>query len=128
MPFPGVRVNQQTTRCSRRHVFTRFPRRTGSSTDTTKPNGRIWAGVVGNVLERARDQRNQRFVVWLGTGKDPIDQAAAKTLADSIRHIHPPLAKRRSERGPAATNAPPPVQGGLPRWGVPFRWRHRSRK
>jgi hypothetical protein len=92
-------------------------------TDTTKPNGKIWAGVVGNAAPNApRDQRNQRwFVVWLGTSKDPIDQAAAKALADSIRPYTPPAASPVADpNAPAGDpNAPPPTPGGLLPLGVP---------
>ena len=106
MPFPGVRVNQQTTPLQAGDMSGYASSYEVKFSDTTKPNGQIWAGVVGNASPNApRDQRNQRwFVVWLGTGKDPIDQAAAKTLADSIRPYTPP----------PAPVADPNVPGGDP--------------
>lgn len=122
MPFPGVRVNQQTTPLQAGDMSGYASSYEVKFTDTTKPNGQIWAGVVGNAAPNApRDQRNQRwFVVWLGTGKDPIDQAAAKTLADSIRPYTPPPAPVADPNAPGGDpNAPPPVQGGLLPLGVP---------
>ena len=122
MPFPGVRVNQQTTPLQAGDMSGYASSYEVKFSDTTKPNGQIWAGVVGNASPNApRDQRNQRwFVVWLGTGKDPIDQAAAKTLADSIRPYTPPPAPVADPNVPGGDpNAPPPVQGGLLPLGVP---------
>ena len=122
MPFPGVRVNQQTAPLQAGDMSGYASSYEVKFTDTTKPNGQIWAGVVGNAAPNApRDQRNQRwFVVWLGTGKDPIDQTAAKTLANSIRPYTPPPAPVADPNAPGGDpNAPPPVQGGLLPLGVP---------
>ena len=62
-------------------------------TDTTKPDGQIWAGVVGNRPHRTRrgaSATERWFVVWLGTAKDPIDQAAATALASRSGRGRPP--------------------------------------
>ena len=84
-------------------------------TDTAKPNGQIWAGVVGTAAANAARTApsNRWFVVWLGTGKDPIDVNAAKALASSIRPYTPPPAP--------ALPAPDPNAPAMPgtRVGVP---------
>jgi Fibronectin-attachment protein (FAP) len=122
MPFPGVRLNQQSGALQAGDMPGYFSSYEVKFTDTTKPNGQIWAGVVGSAAPNApRDQRNQRwFVVWLGTGKDPIDPAAAKALAESIRPYAPPPAPVGDPNAPVADpNAPPPVAGGRLPLGVP---------
>ena len=129
MPFPGVRINQQSGALQAGDMPGYFSSYEVKFTDTTKPNGQIWAGVVGTAVPNApRDQRNQRwFVVWLGTAKDPIDPAAAKALAESIRPYAPPPppepTARRSERP-----ARPGADRGWPRFrsAFPSRWRRRS--
>ncbi|MBI3216818.1 MAG: hypothetical protein HYZ38_23630 [Mycobacterium sp.] len=117
MPYPGTRINQQTVPLNANGM-------TGSAsyyevkfTDTTKPNGQIWAGVVGNpiVPNAPRGQRNERwFVVWLGTAKNPIDQAAAAALANSIRPWTPPPPPPAPEAAPPDPNAPPPDPNAPP--------------
>ena len=63
-------------------------------TDTTKPNGQIWAGVVGAPTAPGTpmgQRAPQRwFVVWLGTTNNPVPPADAITLAQSIRPYTPP--------------------------------------
>jgi hypothetical protein len=80
-------------------------------TDTNKPNGQIWAGVVGapTAPGTPRGQRapERWFVVWLGTANNPIPTTEAVTLAQSIRPYTPPAPP------PPDTNAPPPPAGGL---------------
>jgi hypothetical protein len=77
--------------------------------------------VVGTAVPNApRDQRNQRwFVVWLGTAKDPIDPAAAKALAESIRPYTPPPPPEPPPADPNAPVPPPPAAGGRIPLGVP---------
>jgi hypothetical protein len=120
MPFPGVRINQQSGALQAGDMPGYFSSYDVKFTDTTKPNGQIWAGVVGTAVPNApRDQRNQRwFVVWLGTAKDPIDPAAAKALAESIRPYVPPPPPAPDPNAPAA-DAPPPTAGGRIPLGVP---------
>jgi hypothetical protein len=83
--------------------------------DATKPNGQIWAGVVGpsgpNVPQGAANQR--WFVVWLGTANDPVDVAGAKALAESVRPLAPaPAAPAPAPGAPApAPGAPAPAPG-----------------
>ncbi|KAA0108588.1 APA family fibronectin-binding glycoprotein [Mycolicibacterium sp. P1-5] len=122
MPFPGVRINQQSGALQAGDMPGNFSSYEVKFTDTTKPNGQIWAGVVGTAVPNApRDQRNQRwFVVWLGTAKDPIDPAAAKALAESIRPYTAPPAPVADPNAPVSDpNAPPPAAGGRIPLGVP---------
>ena len=109
-------------------------------TDTNKPTGQIWAGVVGKDADGGpgqplapRGQRNERwFVVWLGTATNPVDKAEAVTLANSIRPWTPPPPpepdpnapqRRRSQCGPRGSERTgraggctgrPPVGVGVP--------------
>jgi len=121
MPFPGVRVNQQTGVLQAGDMPGYFSSYEVKFTDTTKPNGQIWAGVVGTAQPNApMNLRNQRwFVVWLGTAKDPIDPAAAKALAESIKPYSPPPPPAPDPNAPAAPEAPAPVPGGRIPLGVP---------
>lgn len=114
MPYPGTRINQQTAPLNANGL-------TGSAhsyevkfSDNTKPNGQIWAGVVGNAEDNApRGQRNERwFVVWLGTADNPIDPAAAVALANSIRPWSPlpaPADPNAPAAAPVDPNAPAPA-------------------
>ena len=122
MPFPGVRLNQQSGALQAGDMPGYFSSYEVKFTDTSKPNGQIWAGVVGTAQPNApRELRNQRwFVVWLGTAKDPIDPAAAKALAESIRPYTPPPAPVADPNAPVVDpNAPPPAAGGRLPLGVP---------
>ncbi|MCF6390022.1 alanine and proline-rich secreted protein Apa [Mycobacterium sp. MBM] len=105
MPFPGTRLNQETTPLTAGDL-------TGSAsyyevkfTDTSKPTGQIWAGVVGAPTATTRGQRapERWFVVWLGTANNPVDKGAAVALAQSIRPWSPP-----PPPPPPDPNAPPP--------------------
>ena len=120
MPFPGVRVNQQTGVLQAGDMPGYFSSYEVKFTDTTKPNGQIWAGVVGTAQPNApMNLRNQRwFVVWLGTAKDPIDPAAAKALAESIRPYSPPPPPPPDPNAPAP-ETPAPTPGGRIPLGVP---------
>ncbi|HPZ95528.1 MAG TPA: APA family fibronectin-binding glycoprotein [Mycobacterium sp.] len=116
MPFPGTRINQATSVLQAGDMPGASASYDVKFTDTAKPNGQIWAGVVGATATgtAARVPRNERwFVVWLGTGKDPIDPVAAKALAESIRPYTPPPAPTPDPEAPAA----PPAPGN--RVGVP---------
>jgi hypothetical protein len=127
MPFAGTRINQETTPLDANGMLGSASSYEVKFTDTTKPNGQIWAGVVGNAAVNApRGQRNERwFVVWLGTAKDPIDKGAATALANSIRPWSPPPPPPppppADPNAPVDPNAPPPppaVPGRAP-VGVP---------
>ncbi|PEG36396.1 hypothetical protein CRI77_22980, partial [Mycolicibacterium duvalii] len=99
-------------------------------TDTNKPDGQIWAGVVGEPTAPGtpRGQRapERWFVVWLGTAQNPVPQDAAVTLANSIRPWSPPPppppADPNAPVPPADPNAPPPdpnAPAPRPAVGVP---------
>ncbi|GAB3225414.1 APA family fibronectin-binding glycoprotein [Mycolicibacterium hippocampi] len=107
MPFPGTRVNQKTVPLDAGGMTGVASYYEVDFTDTAKPNGQIWAGVVGAPTP-AGTPRGQRaperwFVVWLGTEANPIPQEEAVTLANSVRPWTPP-----PPPPPADPNAPPP--------------------
>jgi len=110
MPYPGTRINQETTSLSGNGL-------TGSASyyevkfnDPAKPNGQIWTGVIGAPSTTTPAGAPQRwFVVWLGTSNDPVDKGAAKTLAESIQSWTPPPAP--GAPAPAAP-APAPAPAG----------------
>jgi hypothetical protein len=112
MPYPGTRISQETTALSANGVSGGASYYEVKFSDATKPNGQIWAGVVGpsgpNVPQGAANQR--WFVVWLGTANDPVDKAGAKTLAESVRPLAPaPAAPAPAPGAPApAPGAPAP--------------------
>jgi hypothetical protein len=141
MPFPGTRVNQANGPLGSADMPGAFSAYDVKFTDTNKPTGQIWAGVVGNATPTVaagqplapRGQRNERwFVVWLGTAPNPVDKAAAATLANSIRPWSPPPPPEPDPNAPQAAdpnaapadpNAPvapegapgrPPVGVGVP--------------
>jgi hypothetical protein len=112
MPYPGTRFNQETVPLSGNGL-------TGSASyyevqfsDPAKPVGQIWCGVVGlPPATAAAGAPGQRwFVVWLGTANDPVDKAAAKTLAESIRPLPPPPPAAAPPAPPGAPAPPPPGQ------------------
>ena len=135
MPFPGTRINQETVPLNANGMSGVASSYEVKFTDTNKPNGQIWAGVVGAPTP-AGTPRGQRtperwFVVWLGSANNPVDKGAAVTLAQSIRQWTPPPPpppppppapepnapprRRRSVPPAADTGAPPPQ----PAVGVP---------
>jgi hypothetical protein len=123
MPFPGTRVNQQTAQLSAGDMTGVASYYEVKFTDTNKPTGQIWAGVIGAPTP-AGTPRGQRaperwFVVWLGTANNPVPTNEAVTLAQSIRPWTAPPPP------PPDPNAPPPPAGGTnvpgqnPNVGVP---------
>lgn len=106
MPFPGTRVNQSTTPLNADGMPGAASYYEVKFTDTNKPNGQIWAGVVGNPTAPGtpRGQRSPErwFVVWLGSATNPVDRDAAVALANSIRPWAPP---------PPPPPPPPPAPG-----------------
>jgi hypothetical protein len=115
MPYPGTRVNQETTALSANGMAGGASFYEVKFSDATKPNGQIWAGVVGpsgpNIPPAAANQR--WFVVWLGTGNDAVDKAGAKTLAESVLPLLPPAAPPPAPGAPGAPapGAPAPAPG-----------------
>ena len=117
MPFPGTRINQQSSALPAGGLPGYSASYDVKFTDTSKPNGQIWVGVVGTPAPTAsRGQAGDRwFVVYLGTAKNPIDTAAAAALAQSITPYTPPPPPAPPPPDP---NAPPPEPGN--RVGVPI--------
>jgi hypothetical protein len=112
MPFPGTRINQENVPLEAGDMPGAASSYEVKFTDTNKPNGQIWAGVVGEATPTVapgqpmtpRGERNERwFVVWLGTSNNPVDKGAATALAQSIRQWTPPAVP------PPDPNAPPPA-------------------
>ena len=126
MPFPGTRINQESGALGSQDMPGAFSAYDVKFTDTNKPTGQIWAGVVGNATPTVapgqpltpRGQRNERwFVVWLGTANNPIDKGAAVALANSIRPWSPPAPPPPDPNAappPADPNAPPPDPNAPP--------------
>ncbi len=126
MPFPGTRVGQESGALGSESMPGAFSAYEVKFTDTNKPTGQIWAGVVGNATPTVapgqpitpRGQRNERwFVVWLGTANNPVDKGAAVTLANSIRQWAPPAPPPPDPNAPpppADPNAPPPDPNAPP--------------
>jgi Fibronectin-attachment protein (FAP) len=120
MPYPGTRVNQETTALSAKGMSGGASFYEVKFSDASKPNGQIWAGVVGpsgpNVPPAAANQR--WFVVWLGTGNDPVDKAGATALAESVLPLLPPPAAPAPAPGAPApapgAPAPAPAPGAPP--------------
>src|SRR5579875_1117924 len=115
MPYPGTRINQESTPLSGNGVSGSASYYEVKFSDTSKPNGQIWTWVVGPSASSTRqgaqqNAQNQRwFVVWLGTANNPVDKTAAKALAESIRPWTPPPAPAAPPpAAPAAPAAPPP--------------------
>jgi hypothetical protein len=110
MPYPGTRVNQETIPLGANGAAGGASYYEVKFSDATKPNGQIWAGVI-SAPGPAGAASQRFFVVWLGTGGNPVDKAGAKALAESVR----PLV---AGPGPApAPGAPPP--GTPPPPGAP---------
>jgi Fibronectin-attachment protein (FAP) len=108
MPYPGTRINQATAPLNAPGMAGGASYYEVKFSDATKPNGQIWAGVIGPSGPNApQGSANQRwFVVWLGTANDPVDVNGAKALAESVR----PLAPAAPAPAPApAAPAPGPA-------------------
>ncbi len=105
MPYPGTRINQETTPLTANGVSGGASYYEVKFSDASKPNGQIWAGVI-----TPQGAANQRwFVVWLGTGNDPVDKAGATTLAESVRPLGAPAPAPAAPPAPPAPGAPPPA-------------------
>ena len=120
MPYPGTRINQETTPLTANGVSGGASYYEVKFSDASKPNGQIWAGVISpSGPNSPQGSANQRwFVVWLGTANDPVDKAGATALAESVRALAPPppaAAPAPAAPAPApAPGAPPPAPGAPP--------------
>lgn len=128
MPFPGTRINQETVQLDADGLPGVASYYEVKFTDPNKPNGQVWAGVVGEPIAPGtpRGQRTPQrwFVVWLGTADNPVPKAEAVALAQSIRPYSPPPPPAPDPNAPVPPpdpNAPPPDPNapGGPRVGVP---------
>ncbi len=86
MPYPGTRLNQETIPLGANGEAGGASYYEVKFSDATKPNGQIWAGVV-STPGPAGAPSQRFFVVWLGTGNNPVDKAGAKALAESVRPL-----------------------------------------
>jgi len=125
MPFAGTRLNQEAGPLNAAGLPGAFSSYEVKFTDATKPNGQIWAGVVGDVpppgAPRGSRTPERWFVVWLGSANHPVDKGAATTLAQSIRSFTPPPpppppAPDPNAPAPAPDPNAPPARPGV---GVP---------
>jgi hypothetical protein len=129
MPFPGTRINQETVPLNAGGMPGVASYYEVKFTDATKPNGQIWAAVVGTATPagapRVQRTPDRWFVVWLGTANNPVPKADAVTLAQSIRPWAPPPAPPPPDSNtPANPSAPALNQnqnapGSRPAIGVP---------
>lgn len=94
MPYPGTRINQEVIPLDAAGMPGAASYYDVKFTDTTKPDGQIWAAAIGTGTQRVVGQQapqtNRWFVVWLGNANNPVDKSAAKALAESIRPYAPP--------------------------------------
>jgi hypothetical protein len=117
MPFPGTRINQETVTLNAAGTPGAAAYYEVKFTDTNKPDGQIWAAALGEQTPRqgaTPAQNNRWFVVWLGSAGNPIDKAAAKALAESIRPFTPPPPPPPPEGQPAPPEGQPAPPGGQP--------------
>jgi hypothetical protein len=122
MPYPGTRINQESTPLTGANGIT------GSASyyevkfsDPSKPNGQIWTGVVSAPGATSAGPPQRWFVVWLGTGNNPVDKVGAKALAESIQPFSAPAAPP-APGAPAPGAAPPAAPApapGAPAPGAP---------
>jgi len=111
MPYPGTRMNQEATPLTGNGLAGSASYYEVKFNDASKPVGQIWTGVIGASAANTSAGPPQRwFVVWLGTGNDPVDKGAAKALAESIQ----PWTAAAPGPAPAAPGAPPPAPGPAP--------------
>ena len=66
MPYPGTRINQQTFPLDANGMTGSASSYEVKFTDTTKPNGQIWAGVVGNANVTHRADSATSAGSWSG--------------------------------------------------------------
>ena len=117
MPYPHTGINPQTFPLDANGMTGSASSYEVKFTDTTKPNGQIWAGVVGNANVNApRGQRNERwFVVWLGTAKNPMEHQRRCRAGQFDPAVEPAAAatgtRARSERTGRTTCGEAKVRG-----------------
>ena len=109
MPFAGTRQNQEAGTLDAAGMPGAFAAYNVKFTDTTKPDGQIWAGVVGapgHTGQSAGSAHSRALVRGLaGHRHQPNRKTAAAALTQSIRPWTPPPPP------PPDPNAPPPAGG-----------------
>jgi fibronectin-attachment protein (FAP) len=117
MPYPGTRLNQETIPLGANGAAGGASYYEVKFSDASKPNGQIWAGVV-SPPGPAGAAGQRWFVVWLGTGNNPVDKVGAKALAESVRPLAaapgPPPAPGAPAPAPAPGAPPPPPPAAPP--------------
>jgi Fibronectin-attachment protein (FAP) len=123
MPFAGTRQGQDAGPLNAAGLPGAFSSYEVKFTDAAKPNGQIWAGVVGQVpatgAPRGQRAPERWFVVWLGSANHPVDKGAAATLAQSIRPFTPPPPPPPPAPDPNAPAPDPNAPPARPGVGVP---------
>ena len=111
MPYPGTRINQEASPLNANGVVGSSSYYEVKFSDSAKPNGQIWTGVVGSPAATTPNAGPPQrwFVVWLGTSNDAVDKAAAKALAESIQPWTGPAAPAPVQGVPVAPGAPAPA-------------------
>jgi len=86
MPYPGTRINQEASPLNATRVVG-SRRLRGQVSDSAKPNGQIWTGVVGAPAATTPNAVLRSAGLWCGwgTSNDAVDKVAAKALAESIQ-------------------------------------------
>jgi len=116
MPYPGTRINQEASPLNANGVVGSSSYYEVKFSDSAKPNGQIWTGVVGAPAATTPNAGPPQrwFVVWLGTSNDAVDKAAAKALAESIQPWTAPAAPAPVPGVPVAPGAPAPAPAPPP--------------
>ena len=111
MPYPGTRINQEASPLNANGVVGSSSYYEVKFSDSAKPNGQIWTGVVGSPAATSPNAGPPQrwFVVWLGTSNDAVDKVAAKALAESIQPWSAPAAPAPVPGVPVAPGAPAPA-------------------
>jgi hypothetical protein len=116
MPFSGTRINQQSTSLEASDMSGSASSFEVKFEDMAKPNGQIWAGVIG-LADEHNEYGNRWFVVWLGTSNDPVDTEAAKALAESIRPTSISPQAEPTTRAASPTPSPRDSSSAIPDMG-----------
>ena len=122
MPFPGTRINQESSTFEAGGVPGASAYYEVKFTDPNKPPGQIWAAALGSTTPAAGDQpakTHRWFVVWLGSANNPVDKGAARALAESIRLYTAPPPPPPEAAPPGAPPAPGAAPGAPPPGGSP---------
>ena len=120
MPFAGTRVNQATAPLDAAGMPGAASYYEVKFTDTTKPAGQIWAGVVGSTpppgTPRGQRAPERWFVVWLGTANQPGGQGCGDHVGAVDPAVHATsTAATASAAGPERPAGPERTAAGSQR-------------